>query len=161
MRISMPCTAILAYVVIGHAPPAVSQVDQQRAQEYFNEAQALCERDGGRLWGVSLCGPMVIADAATGTIATSQPAPAGDRPRVLGFVNAPVRWGGITWSAYNWQMIPKNDQAERGRLFMHELFHCIQPRLGLTTGGPGLGENSHLDSLEGRYWMRLEWRALA
>jgi hypothetical protein len=139
----------------------VAQVDQQLAQEYFKEARALCERDGGRLWGVSLCGPMVIADAATGTVATSQPAPAGDRPRELGFVNAPVQWGGTTWSAYVWQMIPKDDQAERGRLFMHELFHCIQPRLGLTTGGPGAGENSHLDSLEGRYWMRLEWRALA
>ncbi len=161
MRISMSCTAILAYVVMGHPPPAVAQVDQQRAQEYFKEARALCERDGGRLWGVSLCGPMVIADAATGTIATSQPAPAGDRPRVIGFVNAPVQWGGTTWSAYIWQMIPKDDQAERGRLFMHELFHCIQPRLGLMAPRAGAGENSHLDSLEGRYWMRLEWRALA
>ena len=75
MQISMSCTAILAYVVIGHPPPAVAQVDQQRAEQYFKEAQALCERDGGRLWGVSLCGPMVIADAATGTMATSQPAP--------------------------------------------------------------------------------------
>ena len=159
MRISMSCTAIVAYVVMGHPPPAVAQVDQQRAEQYFKEAQTLCERDGGRLWGVSLCGPMVIADAATGTMATSQPAPAGDRPRAIGFVNAPVQWGGITWSAYVWQMIPKDDQAERGRLFMHELFHCIQPRLGLIA--PGAGENSHLDSLEGRYWMRLEWRALA
>ena len=45
---------------------------------------------------------------------------------------------------------------------MHELFHCIQPRLGLMAiRGPGAGENIHLDSLEGRYWMRLEWRALA
>jgi hypothetical protein len=149
----------LLFVLVG-VVPAAAQVDQARAEQYFKEAQALCERDGGRLWGVSLCGPMVIADAPTGTIATSQPAPAGDRPRVLGFVNAPVQWGGITWSAYNWQMIPKDDQGERGRLFMHELFHCIQPRLGLTTGGSA-GENSHLDSLEGRYWMRLEWRALA
>lgn len=72
-----------------------------------------------------------------------------------------MRWGGTTWSAYIWQMIPKDDQAERGRLFMHELFHCIQPRLGLTTGGAGAGENSHLDSLESRDRMRLEWRALA
>ena len=159
MRIPISCTAILAYVVIGHPPPAVAQVDQQRAQEYFKEAQALCERDGGRLWGVSLCGPMVIADAVTGTIATSQPAPAGDRPRVIGFVNAPVQWGGTTWSAYVWQMIPK-DQAERGRLFMHELFHCIQPRLGLSAVGVR-DVADHLDSLEGRYWMRLEWRALA
>jgi len=121
---------MLACVLIGYPQPALAQVDQQRAEQYFKEAQALCERDGGRLWGVSLCGPMVIADAATGTIATSQPAPAGDRPRALGFVNAPIQWGGITWSAYDWQMIPK-DQGERGRLFMHELFHCVQPGLGL------------------------------
>ena len=81
MRIPASCTAILAYVVIGHAPPAVAQVDQQRAQEYFKEVQALCERDGGRLWGVSLCGPMVIGDMRTQTFATSQPAPEGPRPR--------------------------------------------------------------------------------
>ena len=165
MRISMSRTAILAYVVIGHPPAAVAQVDQQLAQEYFKEAQALCERDGGRLWGVSLCGPMVIADAATGTIATNQPAPAGDRPRALGFVNAPIPWGGTTWVAYVWQMIPTDDRTERGGLFMHELFHRIQGGLGLTSEmpkmPPGSGENAHLDSLEGRYWMRLEWRALA
>ena len=157
------CLLFLVAAVV----PAAAQVDQARAEQYFKEAQILCERDGGRLWGVSLCGPMVIADAATGTMATSHPAPAGDRPREIGFVNAPVRWGGTTWSAYIWQMIPK-DQGERGRLFMHELFHCIQPRLGLTApsvedrkAGRIPGENSHLDSLEGRYWMRLEWRALA
>ena len=63
--------AMLAYVLIGHPPPAVAQVDQQRAQEYFKEAQALCERDGGRLWGVSICAPMVIGDARTQTIATA------------------------------------------------------------------------------------------
>jgi hypothetical protein len=92
----------LLFVVVG-VLPAAAQVDQALAEQYFKEARVLCERDGGRLWGVSLCGPMVIADAATGTIATSQPAPAGDRPRALGFVNAPLQWGGITWSAYNWQ----------------------------------------------------------
>ena len=143
--------------------PAAAQVDQARAEQYFKEAQALCERDGGRLWGVSLCGPMVIADAATRTIATNQPAPAGDRPRPLGVVNAPIQWGGTTWVAYDWQMIPKDDRTERGGLFMHELFHRIQGGLGLTSEmpkmPPGSGENAHLDSLEGRYWMRLEWRA--
>jgi hypothetical protein len=141
--------------------PASAQVDQTLASQYFKEAQALCERDAGRHWGVSLCAPMVIADAATGTMATSQPAPAGERPREIGFVNAPVQWGGTTWSAYIWQMISKDDPAERGRLFLHELFHIIQPGLGLTAGGPGPDTASHLDSLEGRYWIRLEWRALA
>ena len=165
MRISAFRTAILAYVLIGHLSSVAAQVDQQLAQEYFKEAQALCERDGGRLWGVSLCGPMVIADAPTRTIATNQPAPAGDRPRALGFVNAPIQWGGATWAAYVWETISKDDRAVRGGLFMHELFHRIQGGLGLTSEmpklPPGSGENAHLDSLEGRYWMRLEWRALA
>lgn len=158
MRIPAFCTAILAYVVIGHPLPAVAQVDQQRAQEYFKEAQALCERDGGRLWGVSICAPMVIADRRTQTFATSQPAPEGDRPRVLGIVNAPVQWGGATWAAYIWDDVAHRTPRDRRELFLHELFHGVQPRLGL--GAPAL-ETEHLDAADGRYWLRLEWRALA
>jgi hypothetical protein len=41
---------------------------------------------------------------------------------------------------------------------MHELFHRVERPLGLMTGD---GQNSHLDTLEGRYWQLLEWRALA
>jgi hypothetical protein len=39
---------------------AVAQVEPERAQHYFAEVTALCEREAGRLWGVSLCSPMVI-----------------------------------------------------------------------------------------------------
>jgi hypothetical protein len=45
---------------------------------------------------------------------------------------------------------------------LHELFHRIQPELGLiTAGGPARSGNAHLDTVEGRVWLRLEWRALA
>ena len=158
MRISAFCTAILAWVVIGHPPPAAAQVDQQRAQEFFKEAQALCERDGGRLWGVSVCAPMVIADRRTQTFATSQPAPEGARPRVLGLVNAPVQWGGATWGAYMWDDVVNKTPRSRKELFLHELFHGVQPRLGL---GAAALATEHLDAADGRYWLRLEWRALA
>ena len=135
-----------------------AQIDQQQADRYFKEAAALCERDGGRLWGVSLCGPMVFADAATRSIATNQPAPEAPRPPVLGFVNAPIDWGGTRWSAYVWSTIPADDAQARGRLMVHELFHRVQPQLGLIVGGK---PNDHLDTMEGRYWVQLEWRALA
>jgi hypothetical protein len=148
----------LACVVIGHPLPAAAQVDEQRAQEYFKEARALCERDGGRLWGVSICAPMVIADRRTQTFATSQPAPEGARPRLLGLVNAPVQWGGATWSAYMWDDVVNKTPRSRKELFLHELFHGVQPRLGL--GAPALA-TEHLDAADGRYWLRLEWRALA
>src|SRR5437879_4160955 len=72
----------LLYLLTAFPPPAGAQVDQRRAQEFFKEAQALCERDGGRLWGVSICAPMVIGDARTQTFATSQPPPDAPRPKL-------------------------------------------------------------------------------
>lgn len=139
------------------AGPSLAQVDAAKADAYFAEAAQFCKKDDGKLWGVSLCGPMVFADAATGTIATNLPVPAAPRPATLGFANATAEWGGMRWSTYVWQMIPAARQA-RGRLFLHELFHRVQPELGLQFGEAA---NDHLDTLEGRYWMQLEWRALA
>jgi hypothetical protein len=140
-------------------PPAGAQVDPALATRYFAEAEAACEREGGRLWGVSLCGPMVFADPATRSIATNRPAPGAPRPRVLGYVNAALEWGDERWSAFVWPMMPR-DSAVRTRLMLHELFHRVQPGLGLfLPSAPALPD--HLDTIEGRYLMQLEWRALA
>lgn len=146
------------YRCAGNAAPASAQVDVPRAQEYFKEAQALCERDGGRLWGVSVCGPMVIYDRRTQTIATSQPAPEGARPAMLGLANAPVQWGGATWGAYVWDYFIGREPRRRNELFLHELFHGVQGKLGLVAS---FLASEHLDLVDGRYWLRLEWRALA
>lgn len=158
MRLSASSTAILAFVVIGVAPPAIAQVDPQRAQEYFNEARALCERDGGRLWGVSICAPMAIGDARTQTFATSQPPPDAPRPRLIGLVNGPIQWGSTMWAAVTWDTIANWPARTRGEIFLHESFHIVQP--ALVSNGTA-GANEHLDSVDGRHWLRLEWRALA
>jgi hypothetical protein len=150
--------AIFVWGMLGHTKAAVAQVDQQRAQAFFKEAQALCERDGGRLWGVSVCAPMVIADRRTQTFATSQPAPEAPRPREVGFVNAPIQWGGATWGAYMWDDLVNATPRHRMEIFLHELFHGVQPQLGLRVAAQA---PEHLDVADGRYWLRLEWRALA
>jgi hypothetical protein len=131
--------------------------DASLARQYFEEARALCERDGGRLWGVSLCGPIAIGDPITKSIATSEPMPAATAPAVLGFANAALDWGGTRWSILSWPTIPRNPQT-RGRLLIHELFHRVQPQLGLLVADR---DNPHLDTVDGRYWLQLEWRALA
>ena len=157
MRIPASGAAVVACVTLGAPSPAAAQVDQQRAQQYFKEAQALCERDAGRLWGVSLCGPIVIVDQATRTRATSKPEPEGPPPRFSGFADGPVSWGGERWFSFPLFMLPDNDSDTRQQVMVHGLFHRIQPELGLMTENGG---NEHLDTLEGRVWMRLEWRAL-
>src|SRR5205085_10561758 len=93
------------------------------------EATRLCERDAGRLWGVSLCGPMVIFDQATGTRATSQPEPAGAPPRFPGQADGTVSWGGSRWFAWPLWMLPENDPAARPQDKPHGLFHRTQPEL--------------------------------
>jgi hypothetical protein len=149
--------ALFLFVLLGAATAADAQVQPQLAQRYFEEATTLCERDAGRLWGVSLCGPMVIFDQATGTRATSQPEPAGPTPRFSGFADGPVTWGGVLWFSFPLSFLPEKDAATRQQVMLHGLFHRIQPGLGLITDD---GSNEHLDTLEGRVWMQLEWRAL-
>ena len=61
------CTSLLLSPTVSNA-----QIDQLTAQSYFDEATILCERDAGMLCGISLCGPLLFADAATGEIATNR-----------------------------------------------------------------------------------------
>jgi hypothetical protein len=145
--------------VSGAAIAAEAQVDPQLARRYFDEATRLCERDAGRLWGVSLCGPLVIFDPATGTRATSHREPPGPPPRFPGVADGPVTWGGQVWFAAPWHMLPANDPDLRQQLLLHALFHRIQAEQGLLAGASD-GFNEHLDTFEGRVWMQLEWRAL-
>ncbi|MFN2317444.1 MAG: hypothetical protein ABR551_10430 [Gemmatimonadales bacterium] len=148
---------LFLFLLFGVATGAEAQVDPQIAKRYFDEINKLCERDAGRLWGVSLCGPMVIFDQATGTRATSQPEPEGPLPRFPGQADGPVSWGGLLWFAMPLWILPENDADARQQNMLHGLFHRIQPELGFITDD---GANEHLDTFEGRLWMQLEWRAL-
>ena len=87
-----------------------------------------------------------------------RPPPDAPRPPVVGLVNGPVTWGGVTWAAYAWDDLVNRTAQSRNEVLLHELFHGVQPRLGLLVPDP---KNEHLDALDGRYWLQLEWRALA
>ena len=143
-------------LVLGQTAPIATIPRCRSLGRRSEEASKLCERDAGRLWGVSLCGPMVIFDQATGTRATSQPEPEGQPPRFPGFADGPVAWGGLRWFAIPLYMLPEGADV-RQQVMLHGLFHRIQPELGFMTDD---GFNEHLDTLEGRVWMQLEWRAL-
>jgi hypothetical protein len=149
--------ALVLLALLGAAPSAGAQVQPDVARRYFDEVTRLCERDAGRLWGVSLCGPMVIFDLASGTRATSQPEPDGAPPRFPAYADGPVSWGGERWFAFPLHMLAQTDADARRQNMLHGLFHRIQPELGLVTEN---GANEHLDTLEGRVWLQLEWRAL-
>ncbi len=132
----------------------LASIDVGSAQRAFTELEAMCARDNGRLWGRSLCGPLVFADPRTREAMTKE-GPA-TIPDSIGIANTAVEWNGKRWTMVMWPL-PENVISRR-TLLAHESFHRLQPALGLPSSNPA---NAHLDTADARYWMRLEFRALA
>lgn len=143
-----------------------SPINLALAKQYFQEAQAICRKDNGKLWGVSLCGPLMFVERCSRMIVANQSDAEGNLvkkgnvfvgslPDKETIANTATRWAGVRWTMVVWPL-PSNNQA-RVRLMMHELYHRIQNDIGLPASNP---PNNHLDTREGRLWLQLEWRAL-
>jgi hypothetical protein len=142
-------------------------IDLGRAEQYFEEAKALSERDAGKLWKTRLYGPMLFADPETRTVVANQADAeghltkrgnvyVGKLPREENIANNATKWAGVEWTMVIWPL--PEDRQDRARLMLHELFHRVQDEIGL----PGLNPpNGHLDTRDGRIWLQMEWRALA
>jgi hypothetical protein len=143
-------------------------IPQGKAKDYFREAERLCGLDNGKLWGVSTCGPILFIDPKTREVVANQQDGerllrrdgdvwVGHLPSSENIANTAVEWSGTYWSEMLWPL-PEDDAAQRDTLMEHELYHRIQKQLNLS---PGTVENAHLDTVDGRYYLQLEERALA
>jgi hypothetical protein len=168
---ALRATAGLSMLIAGGPPvsaqaPALISVDE--ASPIFRQAREICQRDGGKLWGRSLCGPIMLVDPRGRAIVANQCDAGGmlhdDGGLFIGVLpaseniaNTATAWSGTFWTQIGWPL--PDDPRVRGILIAHELFHRIAPKLDL----PILhqGDNHHLDTLDGRYLLQLEWRALA
>lgn len=152
IRVRKRLLAILALLI---ATAAHAEIDRDAAKSAFDAFQRNCTRDNGALWGVSLCGPIVIVEKGTRDAVDSD-GWSGKLPENIGIANTAFDWNGKRASMVVWPL-PK-DEGARDRLLLHERFHAIQERVGLPMS-PSTA-NAHLDTIEGRYLMRLEMRAL-
>jgi hypothetical protein len=147
------------------APPLISV---NAASHIFRQAQQICRADHGRLWGRSLCGPIMLVDPRGRRIVANERDAGGILnpeggyftgvlPKNENIANTAMPWSGTFWTQIGWPL--PDDPRARGILVAHELFHRVAPKLDL----PLLrgGDNRHLDTLDGRYLLQLEWRALS
>lgn len=155
-----PCTA-------GADVATAGNIDLGTAGRYFGEFQTLCDDDDGELWGMTLCGPILLVDPPTRVLVANRSDDAGVlQPRAGVFVgklpedvaiaNTAVEWGGTRWTMLMWWSLAE-DRARRLSLLAHEAFHRIQPELGLVAFGEMC---AHLDTADGRFWLQMEWNAL-
>ena len=81
----------------------------------------------------------------------------GVLPTDQNIANTAVEWSGVQWTQMLWPL--PGEVRQRKTLISHELFHRIQNQLKLPKVEGG--ENAQLDTVDGRYYMQLEWRALS
>lgn len=172
MRTILRLAGVVAVVCLmadcSKAPePVKNVIPTQVAEQAFQEAATLCKVEGGKLWGHSLWGPMLFVDSTTHQAVLNEPATGAVKdgslfrlvlPEKMGSSNTSVELDGKRWTMIMWPL-PEN-KAMREILMMHESYHRIQPEIGLEAKG-GLGSNLHLDTKDGRVWMRAEFNALS
>lgn len=168
MRPHLVLTVALALCPLRTAMASEQELSDAAAHRIFQHAEQLCDGDRGRLWGQSLCGPMMLVDPkrrqviashadARGVLKERGNVFAGQLPADAIVANTAVDWSGTRWTQLLWPL--PQDASRRSTLLAHEMFHRLQPALPIIA--PSEGGNEHLDTLEGRYWLQLEWRALA
>ncbi len=170
------CWSILVLALIGNClfqmPVAHGQsvpkqpIEIATARDYFSEAAAMFERDGGELWGESLAGPIMFVDRDSHIAIANQadlrnsliPVEGvftGRLPSTLMIANTAIDWNETKWTMVLWPL--PEDADERRILLAHEAWHRVQDKFGFPSSG---ASNDHLNSFYGRYLLQLEWRAL-
>lgn len=158
---------ILFLLLINHFSIAqsvkLSQTHYQKALQYFAEAQQASAKDAGKLWGRSLYGAMLFIKLPERLLVANQPdlegylkpqgkLYVGRLPKDMGIANTARQWKGKRWTMVIWY---KFNPVYHISLFMHELFHRVQPKFGVVGN-----INNHLDDKEARILLQLEWNAL-
>ena len=163
-QIILAVASVLVFVTCTAAQ--YSTIDTKLAAQYFQQLKQTSDRDGGKTWGVALYGPMLLVDSDSRNVVANQAdlehklSPqdgvfVGKLPNEVNVANYALDWAGVHWTMVIW---PVSDfRQPRERLLLHESFHRLQEKLGLPARD---AVNSHLDKLNGRIWIQMEWRAL-
>jgi hypothetical protein len=141
-------------------------IPQDEASPAFALARQISDRDAGKTWEMPVCGPLLFADSTTGEVVANGAdaegllQPVGDVwrgkvPNSIHVANTAIELGGVRWTMVAWPL--PGDTRARAKLLAHECYHRIQPALKLPANDV---MNTHLDTMQGRIWMLLEWRAL-
>lgn len=133
----------------------------------FEKVKKICDKDNGKLWGISLYGPILVIDKTSKMIVANQPDLEGQLKQqgkvYVGYYpkNSIVACTATKFAGKSWVMVSfpfeEKDTFDLYHTYIHESFHRIQGELGFNCGGYG---NNHMDKMDARIYLHLEWQAL-
>jgi hypothetical protein len=160
---------IVSFLILSASCYAIAQhypIDLDKTAQHFKEIKEICDRDNGNLWGENLWAPILLIDDESRFIVANEPdndgllKKTGDVcigyfPKDKAVANSTTRFGNKNWMMVMYPL-PVNDYS-RNQLCIHELYHSLQERMNLKFGNP---DNGHLDNMDARILLKLEWTAL-
>ena len=140
--------------------------DLKEIESILKETKALCFKDNGILWGRTLDVPVLLIDKENGKIYSNKNSKklellsyndiyTGTLPDFVDVIKGPAKIGNQIWAVIPLPL--PEDKIERQCIIIHEAFHCVQPEIDLK---PKPYNNNHMDEMEARFWLKLEWKAL-
>ncbi len=145
----------------------ISESDWNQSITAFKELQETLSEEKGKTWNHTLEGPLIIVNRETRTIIANESENSGELekrenlfigklPENINIANTAFDWNGKRWTMVALPLPATKE--ERLNLLIHESYHRIQPSIGFES----LNEiqSVHLDSKNGRIYLRLELSAL-
>jgi hypothetical protein len=145
----------------------VSDDDYNQATIAFSELDNVLINDNGKFWNHKLDGPILMVNMETNLFISNEQNEKnefsiqgdlfiGKLPDNINIANTSIKWNNISWTMVSFPL-PKS-KIERLDLLIHESFHRIQPLIGFDSINEI--QSAHLDTKEGRIYLKLEMEAL-
>lgn len=133
----------------------------------FKHVKNICDEDDGKLWGVNLYSPILVIERDSKDIVANERDNQGlfiknksvytgnfDTSRVVSY--SAIDFAGKSWVMMAYPFYFK-DSFELYSTYIHESFHRLQGDLGFNFSGYN---NDHMDKMEARILLKLEWESL-
>lgn len=144
-----------------------SENDMKQSGIAFSELEQILKNDGGRLWNHNLYGPILLINRETRIIYANEQDELGELkkqgalfigkfPENRNIGNSVTEWNGKLWAMVGFPL--REIKEDRLSELIHESFHRIQFEIGFDSLSEK--QNSHLDTKEGRIFLKLEMEAL-
>ena len=144
--------------------PDISKTKE--AELLFSKLKMYLQKDKNNIWNHQLYGPLMLVDTKSRIFIANQDGNKGFKKQNNVFVGKLPEKINIANTAFNWQdkrwtmvilPLPTNFN-DKLCLLCHELFHRIQPEIGFKN--LPIVNNHHLDTKNGRIYLKLELSAL-
>ncbi len=147
----------------------VGNMSIARIMKILEIVKSIDDVDNGTMWGIPLATRVMVVDPDTRKVIATEADNKGKFKKIgdlyegqltddVGIANTTIKYGGKQWAMILYS--ESDDLSDTVVTYVHEMFHNLQKELGQDSSHSGGYDNSHMDKMDARIYLKLEWEAL-